>query len=525
MRFRGRDPEQRGGSDARSPGRRRRVQAGQSLTEFVLLLPILMFVALGALDFGRLFQGWVGLQSAARIAANFASLNPSAWVDLSDTSLDAVREKYQLLVQDTADGLDCSLPDTIADPTIPPGAAIGDVVTVDVTCQFTLMTPFMDAFLPNPLTLSAEAAFPIRNGGVGVSVNDSKISAPVSADAGEPITLFDLNGTSSSWCWNFGDGQTYVNGNLVCEAFSSSVTHTYYYTCSTPVDGLCEFTVTLRITDTAGNSTIYTWVIKIAPPPATPTPHPPVADFTAQPWAGTSPLTVQFLDTSTGTPSPNAWCWNFGDGQAWPHCDSTAQNPSHGYTCASGTCVFTVSLTASNGGVSPVVTHTVSVGSPTPVPGTCFTPATLSGSGTLTVNFSSTCTTNSPTAWCWNFGDGQAWPHCDAITQNPSHTYTVLGSYTVTLMATNTGGSYTISHSPFTVQPALCLVPNFANLSVVGSTATNTISSTWTSAGFTGALSYSPLPLPTKGNHKVTAQSLTAGTYQYCTSTITLTWS
>ncbi len=44
--------------------------------------------------------------------------------------------------------------------------------------------------------------------------------------------------------------------------------------------------------------------------------------------------------------------------------------------------------------------------------------------------------TNTPTSWLWDFGDGGT-----ATTQNPWHLYTVAGSYTVTLTASNLGGS------------------------------------------------------------------------------------
>lgn len=64
----------------------------------------------------------------------------------------------------------------------------------------------------------------------------------------------------------------------------------------------------------------------------------PVANFTATPLTGFSPLSVQFTDTSTGTPA--TWSWDFGDGSA----PAAVQNPSHSY--APGT--YTVSLTVTN---------------------------------------------------------------------------------------------------------------------------------------------------------------------------------
>ncbi|HEX4646967.1 MAG TPA: S8 family serine peptidase, partial [Verrucomicrobiae bacterium] len=71
----------------------------------------------------------------------------------------------------------------------------------------------------------------------------------------------------------------------------------------------------------------------VTPPPPTLT-----ANFSANPASGQAPLTVQFTDTSTG--SPTAWNWNFGDGAT-----ASAQNPSHTYSNAGN---FTVTLTVGN---------------------------------------------------------------------------------------------------------------------------------------------------------------------------------
>ncbi|OPY39273.1 MAG: PKD domain protein [Methanoregula sp. PtaU1.Bin051] len=48
--------------------------------------------------------------------------------------------------------------------------------------------------------------------------------------------------------------------------------------------------------------------------------------------------------------------------------------------------------------------------------------------------------TNSPTSWSWNFGDGDS---TNATQQNPVHTYNSAGTYTVSLTATNADGSDT----------------------------------------------------------------------------------
>ena len=82
----------------------------------------------------------------------------------------------------------------------------------------------------------------------------------------------------------------------------------------------------------------------------------PVAQFSGSPTTGVAPLTVQFTDSSTG--SPTSWSWDFGDSTS-----SGAQSPSHTYTSPG---VYTVSLTATNGsGSDPEVkTNYITVTAP-----------------------------------------------------------------------------------------------------------------------------------------------------------------
>jgi GH18 family chitinase/PKD repeat protein len=84
----------------------------------------------------------------------------------------------------------------------------------------------------------------------------------------------------------------------------------------------------------------YTWTAsgEVLPCPIAPLADPPGSQFTSNITSGTSPLTVQFTDTSTA--SPTSWLWNFGDGGT-----STAENPVHTYSIP-GT--YNVSLEATN---------------------------------------------------------------------------------------------------------------------------------------------------------------------------------
>ncbi|WP_407355724.1 PKD domain-containing protein [Methanolobus sp. WCC5] len=77
------------------------------------------------------------------------------------------------------------------------------------------------------------------------------------------------------------------------------------------------------------------------------------------------------------------------------------------------------------------------VASVTTKPVASFKSNETSGSTPLTVSFIDQ-SANAPTSWSWDFGDGNT-----STEQSPTHTYTSLGSYNVSLTASNTGGSDT----------------------------------------------------------------------------------
>jgi PKD repeat protein len=226
---------------------------------------------------------------------------------------------------------------------------------------------------------------------------------PTSGVAPQTVVFTDQStNTPTSWSWNFGDGQT---------SSAQNPSHSY----STPG----TYTVSLTATNAGGGNTLTRTSYITVTAPA------PVAAFTAAPTSGNAPLTVTFTDQSTNFPA--AWSWNFGDGQT-----STAQNPSHSYD-SPGT--YAVILTVMNAAGSDSETKIGYITATVPLPVAAFTGTPVSGPVPLTVAFTDQ-STNSPTSWSWNFGDGNM-----AITQNPSHTYIVQGIYTVTLTATNAGGS------------------------------------------------------------------------------------
>ena len=68
-----------------------------------------------------------------------------------------------------------------------------------------------------------------------------------------------------------------------------------------------------------------------------------------------------------------------------------------------------------------------------------FSASVFSGTNPLTVSFTDH-STNNPTNWSWNFGDGQY-----ATGSNPSHTYSSPGIFTVSLTASNSLGTDSVT--------------------------------------------------------------------------------
>ena len=232
------------------------------------------------------------------------------------------------------------------------------------------------------------------------------VGTPTKGDA--PLTVqFNDNstGTPTNWSWSFGDGGTSTEQNPQ---------HTY----TSPG----TYTVSLTATNDCGSDTeTKTDYIEVTEPGQS-----PVADFEGNPTQGCAPLTVQFTDQSTG--EPTSWSWTFGD-----EGTSTVQNPSHTYNNPGK---YTVSLTVTNqfGSNTETKTDYITV---LPKPTADFVAEPTSGDAPLTVQFTDQSTDN-PTSWQWDFGDGGS-----STEQNPSHTYTNPGKYTVSLTATNDCGSDT----------------------------------------------------------------------------------
>jgi beta-lactam-binding protein with PASTA domain len=176
------------------PWRHSEVSRGQALVEFAVVLPVLALLLVLALDFGRVFYGWVGLNNAARIASNSAAMNPDTW-NGSGTAAD--KAAYRAEVLRDLQSMNCSPASggiwkatDVPDPTFTSitGTAnpyeLGDRVSVSLECRFTFITPLVGNILGNPLVFHARSDFAVRGGVItGVPLGTAIPSAPSCVDA------------------------------------------------------------------------------------------------------------------------------------------------------------------------------------------------------------------------------------------------------------------------------------------------------------------------------------------------------
>ena len=127
--------------------------------------------------------------------------------------------------------------------------------------------------------------------------------------------------------------------------------------------------------------------------------------------------------TNTSTPTGVGAIWNFGDGTT-----STQESPSKTYTIP-GT--YTIKLVSTSGNCGDSLTRNIVVLSK---PTTNFTSSTTSSCQyPLTVTFANS--SSNALTYLWDFGDGTT-----STLENPTHTYTSPGSFTVKLTSTNSNG-------------------------------------------------------------------------------------
>lgn len=202
----------------------------------------------------------------------------------------------------------------------------------------------------------------------------------------------------------------------------------------------------------------------------------PVANFTASPLAGCSPVVVNFQDLSSG--NPTAWSWDFGNGNT-----SALQNPTASYLTP-GSYNVTLKVTNNNGTNTLVRSQYVVVYD---APAVSFSASQTTGCFPLRVQFTDNSNAgagNSSTGWLWDFGDGTI-----STEQNPLHVYTISGNFTVTLRVTNDKGCYRVLTTPNYIQTLQGMTTGFTNTQPAVCQPPATVTFTNNSTG-PGTLSY-----------------------------------
>ncbi len=160
-----------------------------------------------------------------------------------------------------------------------------------------------------------------------------------------------------------------------------------------------------------------------------------VAGFSASPTRGSSPLTVMFTDISTGVITNRFW--NFGDGTT---TNTTATSLSHTYT-SPGTSSVTLIVSDTTGSRTNTQNNLIVAVQLT----AGFGASPTSGTAPLTVNFTDISSTGGEIASrFWDFGDGTT---TNTTATNLSHTYTLPGTSSVTLIVSDATGSSTNTQS------------------------------------------------------------------------------
>lgn len=221
--------------------------------------------------------------------------------------------------------------------------------------------------------------------------------------------------------------------------------------------------------------------------------------------------------TDGSTPLPATVIWDFGDG--------TGGNTSSVIKTFTATGTYQVKLVNKYTGCADstivpvqVVNAPVAAFTATPLPASACQPS-------LTVNFTDQ-TTPAPTAWSWDFGDGQT-----SSDPNPSHVYSNPGSYTVKLTVTGAGGcTNTLSKTAFVEiqEPTVTIGGKLANCTAA-SLSNNAIGPSanvdavdgvpssgysWSAPGSNEGSSTSPTPIfhyPNAGTYTLTVTVTTNG--------------
>ncbi len=244
-----------------------------------------------------------------------------------------------------------------------------------------------------------------------------------------PLTVFfnDSSTNALSWAWDFGDG---ISSNL------QNPVHQYGF------NGV--YTVKLIVESTFGcfdtleiDSMIHVGSIQ--------------ANLSADKDSGCAPLLIQFADNSLNA---TGWYWDFGDGNF-----SNLRTPAHVFNTPGS---YQVKLVASD---SLGCSDTLMMPSPINIHGSIPLFTVVQPTGCTPMSFAVYNQSIGAVSWEWNFGNGVT----DTI-ENPVYSFTVPGTYTVSLLTKDSSGCVSTYTSPVDIEVIQSAIANFSIQEIEGCT-------------------------------------------------------
>ncbi len=250
-------------------------------------------------------------------------------------------------------------------------------------------------------------------------------AAHASPTNGAPPLTVDFQGKASggsppyNYTWDFGDGSA--------KKTSQNPSHTY--------DTAGTFNPVLKVTDSDGGVAKDESLSIDVNTPITVT-----ANVT--PSSGDIPLTVTCTASASGGTPPYTYDWDFGEGG-----QGSGASTTHIYTKA-GAYSVSLSVEDSVGVVNQEFGVVVRAIDPNALYASAQADVTA-GSVPLTVHFTGSASGGAPPyTYAWNFGDGG-----QSTEQNPTHTYTTVGTYHPVFTATDSTSAYTTDNLTVQANP------------------------------------------------------------------------
>jgi len=129
-----------------NPGDKKRLQRGQDLMEYALVLPIMLLILMSILDLGRVVYVYSSLHNSVRDGARYGIISPTDAAGIES------------VVFDKAVGLD---PADLVVSVVQPNQ---EIIQVGATYQFTAVSPVVAALIGgNPWEVGSQATMRVEN--------------------------------------------------------------------------------------------------------------------------------------------------------------------------------------------------------------------------------------------------------------------------------------------------------------------------------------------------------------------------